>query len=540
MKCSLTLCPIRSRRRSRRRASSSARCSRSSTSAAALATRTGPTRAVSGTCCDLSNLVERGFIQLLSAQTSRLILMLQYGDNIAAHSPQLVSEGELGTLIQFIDSIDGLRDGCGPMDYSPDDFQRALLDDISGYALADREFIRYLANPDYGGCGGADGHLLFDLMNGTSSAEVVGLPRCEPGTLDYCAIDLRDYGWNRPIDLDGDGQPDFDDGWEAALDAVGPYAVQLTGTEAVEVAAQTQTLVPVLPLPAFVHAVASPRLYYALTDADRALQNLVATREERADDPSPGVVRAGRFMLSPRPDRAITRYAASGAEAGPTWLLEELSNGLLQSEPVFRQFLGGEVIFALPNGMRAFAVAATDAVAIAALPGCLIGDACSTIRARSPVTCLACHQEGLLEVSDQVGPAADSLLPTYDLETISAFTAQYVPADALSALIAEDNRREMSAREGAGSTVGRPNRIPRAFFAFERALALADAAEELGVDSAALRETLVARSTEPSIAQLQPLLEEGGRVEREAFSLAYETLLCIHEEQTNRPVTCSE
>jgi hypothetical protein len=296
-----------------------------------------------------------------------------------------------------------------------------------------------------------------------------------------------------------------------------------------------------LPVGAFAHAVADAPLYYALTDARRALQSLLTTREVRADDPPPSVVRAGRFGVSPRPDRAVTRYAAMGADAGPIWTLEELENGFLQRAPVFRSFLGGEAVFDLPNGMRGFAIASPDGTPLAELPGCLSGDACATVRARSPVTCIGCHQEGLLDVSDQVGPAAASLLPTYDTETISAFTAQYVSAEALSAVIAEDNERELSAKLSSGDVAYRSNGISSAFFNFEKALSLADAAEELGfgLDSVSLRDVLIARSADPRIAALQPLLDVGGRVERETFSAAYQLLLCAtHEGTQNRPVDC--
>ncbi len=466
----------------------------------------------------------------LPAETTRLILMLRYGDGIAEHTYPFVSEAELLTLIRFIDSVELFRESCGTVSFQPDELQRVLLVDISRYPASDRAFIRYLTPADPLSCGDSRG-LLFALMNGTSSAAVAVAPRCDYG---YCAIDLRDYGWNQPVDVDADGQPDFDDAWQAALAAVGPYAVQMTGPEAMELSSQTQTPVPVLPAPAFAHGVTTGPLYYALTGASRVSQGLVANLPERAGTLPPDIVRAG-ILGSNRPDRAVTRHSQSNGGTGAIWTLEELP-GTLRQAPVFREFDGAEVMFPLPNGMWAYALSRADGTVFRELPGCI--GSCA-IRAQSPVTCMACHHQGLLGVVDQMAPLMTTISPSYDSETLAAAQAQYVSAEALAALIDEDNRREADAHASAGTQQGFTNRIPYDVFSFEKPLSLGAAKHELGFATVdMLRNVIVARSGDPRIAPLQPLLERG-QVERAVFSAAYETLLCGHEGASNRPAACA-
>lgn len=294
----------------------------------------------------------------------------------------------------------------------------------------------------------------------------------------------------------------------------------------------TQTLVPVLPAPAFAHAVTTGPLYYALTRASRVLQSLVANLPERAGTLPPDIVRAG-ILGSNRPDRAVTRHSRSDAGTGAIWTLEELP-GTLRQAPVFRELGGAEVMFPLPNGMWAYALSGADGTVIRELPGCT-GGSCA-IRARSPVTCMACHHQGLLGVVDQMAPLMSTISPSYDSETLAVAQAQYVSVEALAALIDEDNRREADAHVTAGTQQGFTNRIPYDVFSFEKPLSLAAATHELGFS---LRDVLVARSGDPRIAPLQPLLAEGGEVERQVFSAAYETLLCAHEGANNRPAACA-
>src|SRR6185295_6840569 len=77
-------------------------------------------------------------------------------------------------------------------------------------------------------------------------------------------IDLRRYDWDRGIDLEDDGGVDFEDGWLAIVNAAGPYAQALTGPEADQTQLEAGTLVPLLPVNAFVNAVSQGDLYYAL------------------------------------------------------------------------------------------------------------------------------------------------------------------------------------------------------------------------------------------------------------------------------------
>lgn len=135
-----------------------------------------------GDILDLASLLEQGWLRQ-PAEASPLVLMLRYGDNIAAHSFPLLAEGELDALVRFIDGLETLVAGCGSVfEYSSDAFQRVLLDDISRYPMSDRTFIRYVAKPDIARCSVRSAqNLMFDVMNGTSTARSSVLPRWRVG-----------------------------------------------------------------------------------------------------------------------------------------------------------------------------------------------------------------------------------------------------------------------------------------------------------------------------------------------------------------------
>ena len=222
------------------------------------------------------------------------------------------------------------------------------------------------------------------------------------------------------------------------------------------------------------------------------------------------------------------------------WTREELQTSTdgadsgLARDPVHYGSPGAEVIFTLPNGLFAFAIAGADGRRLDELP-CTGDFPCAgPLRARTSVTCRGCHGDLPREAVDEVLPYLDADPDRYAPDLVPLIREQYRAG--LWQVIEADIVRAASAREAAtgGSSGGRA--IADLYHDFvSHPLDATRAANDLGVQVDQLRAAITALGA--AAAELGPLLADG-KVARQSFTSHFRELACAITEPRNLPVNC--
>jgi hypothetical protein len=195
---------------------------------------------------------------------------------------------------------------------------------------------------------------------------------------------------------------------------------------------------------------------------------------------------------------------------------------------------GGFSISQLPNGLLAFGIEDSYGNRLNSVPICSVLN-CPLDHLGSLAACHACHESGLLPVTDMIRSFAEDNANLYDDETLRGVLAQYPGAGAFEQLIATDNQLTRSATEVAGVVRSGPEPISYVVHDFElRSLDLSAVAAELGVPPASFGQPL-----EEWVPQWQVLTQPGGTIDRYTFLNQYVGALCaLHASARNRPVGC--
>jgi hypothetical protein len=491
---------------------------------------------------DLDFLVDNQYLVPTRAETSPLVLWFKYGPSRVEHAGVTVGAGEFDALVGYTNSLDAAYDCPG---YQLTDRDRAaehLLLDITARPPEDRPFIRYVgatpANQRYG-CN--DGLPEISAFLGFVNSVSLGPSPVFPGELigsgslaPIFAVDMRDLGWAEPVDVDGLGPGRFADRWEAIAAAASPYALELEGPEADALKRETGTSLPFVPAAAFVSVASVGALYYALVGVGQDV-NALAQSLGVTDEGSPQ--RAGVFGAGSWPDRVIRRRARA-APGHSWWTREELAWAgagprPLAEDPVGYPDQGSEIIFSLPNGYFAFAIADSDGLVRNELLNCVGGGTCATpVRAENSITCRGCHG-GLHVFSDEVLPHLNTTPSPYPAALVPIIRDQYRPG--LSVALEADNFTNGTAMETVnGHALGAG--AGRTYYKFTaRPLSVIDVADELAVTVEQLRAGIATLGA--GAPELTPLLADGS-VERAQLTPRFQALACSISGFRNVPANC--
>jgi hypothetical protein len=487
---------------------------------------------------------------------------------------QTPTYGQIDQVGQFIDELGATYadpDGeCTPEAFLGVDEQIELMQrDMASLEARDQPFTRYLTitySSNAGDCGRAlerQRFALFKGINSVSTDPVITQPQAINDAETIYRIDIRDYGWDRLIDLqDNDvtdpANVDFTDGWEAIIadpQAV-DFAIEYQGDQADQLKADSGTLVPFMPVNAFIQATEFGDLYYTLIGGKANLFDferdvlLLDTVAEIADD---NLLRAG-FANSgvSKQERVLNRFDTGVSSTQAYWIsfdfdgggggevagnfVTNLANESIFDNPLDFAFAGGEAIFNLPNGMQAYYVAAANGTRLAEAPiGVVIDPAQNNGLVTNGASCHSCHNIGMITFTDTVRQYVTDNRVKFDNETFEGVMEQYPLPNVFQAAMDRDSEVHLAATERAGVPRETPDAVSRVYLDFQ--LGNVDsrlAAGELGVPQEVLERNI--DLLDPRLATLRA---DGAYVDRNIMKATFLDAVCVlQNNQENTPVGC--
>jgi mono/diheme cytochrome c family protein len=513
---------------------------------------------------DVPELIKVGKIIPGDAAASQLFVRMQQQSMPPAFiRDQRPTPGQIDVVGQFIDELpvpEKLK--CTALPYvGYDEMISAMARDVSQLDETVKPFTRYLTvtyASNAGQCGLNLQRQRFALFKGinsvSTSTKVVQPVAIDENELIF-RVDIRDYDWDRDIDLEDDGVVDFNDGWDAIVDKAGAYAVEFAGDQADDLKLDTGTAVPFLAVNAFIQVTETDDLYYSLIGAKANLFTFekdvlgIDTVKEIADE---NLMRAG-FSNSgvSKQERVLNRFDSILGPNNAYWISFDFDGGnggavaggdfnraneSIYQDPLGFQFAGGEAIFNLPNGMQAYYVANNLGARLGEAPvGVVIDPSQNNGLVVNGASCHTCHNAGMITFTDTVKSYVVENKREFDNETFDAVMAIYPDAQQFQAQMDADSRLHLTSVEKAGIPIGTPDGISRVFLDFKDGnVNLALAAGELGVTQAELKQNL--NLLDPRLGNLG---KEGGYVPRTIFTDTYTDAICILQAVgNNAPLNC--
>ncbi|MEY2933183.1 MAG: Serine/threonine-protein kinase pkn1 [Pseudomonadota bacterium] len=429
-----------------------------------------------------------------------------------------------------------------------DQLYQDINDDLRDADNNDAQFFRYISITNRftaGVCaeGGLDRDRqgLIKMMNMLSIKASTGdvVPANDDETL--YRIDLRDFDWDRAVDVNG---APFTDVWEAIADA-NPYAVEFFGDDADEAKDDALTAFPVMFADQMMDVAIIGNLYYSIIGVDVAqpLSTFITGLgiDVDANIEEEEAIRAGtsKSRIS-RQDRLVERHDI-GIRGGAYWQSFDFANDANESifEDPFGFTPGGtEAIFTLPNGMLAYIIAdANDTIVEDS--AILLDTNQNNFRAVTSVSCSNCHATGFIPVVDEVRDIAVANAREIGLnnDQLEQLKAIYVAPDAFARKAKQDSEGfYQRALQLVDLPIQGGDPVSGVFLRFDQDMTLNDAAGDLGVTPDDL---------ENSIDLLNPVLSildtANGTIDRDDFTNVFVESLCeltSSLQNTPDPVVC--
>lgn len=393
-------------------------------------------------------------------------------------------------------------------------------------AASDAPFFRYLTFASIQRTGISDRELgdlrlgLSGLINSMSWAPEMHVPVAVDKGGSVVRIDLRKLQWTA-------------EAWDSVAMTY-PYAQEQATPEFSALAATTGSKRPIVRADWFAEAAGAPAAYYRFLALGKRLGDLesrlgvdVHANLERTVAGERLVQRAGFFRSGiSRSNRVMDRHAYNG---GAYWRSYDFNDEAgSERKNIFEAPLGpstlglggfeedgGEVIFNLPNGLQAYALANADCTLIEEAPVQIVYDTKRNSAITAGGACIGCHADGIKDKFDEVLAFNES--PSAEVKSL------YTDKATLAPLLAADRARFGAALEKIGLTTGRGYLMQALPEYYRRDVTLDTAAAELGTTTSQL--TAAAADFSGEAARLWRFLGTApGAVERERFAAGYEAL----------------
>ncbi len=463
-------------------------------------------------------------------------------------APELEPDEPLGRPVPL-----GGDDPCPPQPLTLADTLGSMLADVQAQPAASRPFLRYVSVGQFrrGACGEAD--LDEEFMDSArrelerarmAVSKVVNSMSREPSATVPAAVgpegllvrlDLREYGWEEPVTIDGQG---YDDAWQA-LAARSTTALELQGGTASELSRELGTRVPVLLAGSFVVTAAQSDVYYAVLRLPATLGEL--KRELGIDgdeDVERGAWARAAFSNSgvSKEPRGVARYRGARLGEGSFWQTFDYApqsrTEALYLEPLRTQANGHQVQFSLPNGMPAYFTTDGDGVRLA--ESLFVVDPAQN-NGRTPVmsSCVSCHNAGIIDFIDEVRDFAEENADLFAEDVLARVRETFPSKNEMLALMQADSQRIVEAAARAGQPGGAPDPLSRMFLDHEARLSFDRLAAELFLDRASLVERL------PRLPESIAAAAAADMLERPVFDALYLQAACaLYGDAESSPVGC--
>jgi hypothetical protein len=452
------------------------------------------------------------------------------------------TDDEVEQIAQFIDGWDGPQpppvEVCDNGFISFDSVFENIQADLFSLDADDRPFTRYLGisnRYNAGLCGDAlstERWAMSKLVNSLSGRSRISQPQAIDEEQTLYRIDIRDYGWDRGVQVQGQN---FSDGWEAIIAAT-PYAVEFEGDQADLANDQSETSVPFMYADALLDVASVGDLYYALVEIPGSLDQLLDDLQiDVEQDLERGLaVRAGTTSSGvSREDRLVQRHDVGIGGDRVYWQAFEFDGSAdsMFLDPLDFRAGGSESIFSLPNGLQAYAIFDDNGTTVAE-SDILFDTLQDDFRVRTAVSCMTCHARGYLQIRDEVRPFAEDRRFDFSADELEAIRDLYPGVELMDAVIATDRLVYQDALDRAGVPTDVSDPISDTFLRFNADVRLADAAGDLGVPIDLLSRNLNRLDT--SLRVLDG--EVGVALDRDVFSRLFVESLCVMQRSSaNRP-----
>jgi hypothetical protein len=452
-----------------------------------------------------------------------------------------VTPDELEAMGRFISRLRPVApEACDSQFIGFDDIYSRIQVDLFRQEARDRPFQRYVGLTNRYNAGVCSSDLegerqaLGKVLNSLSTESRISRPEAiDPDRVVY-RIDIRDYGWDRAIDVDG---ATFDDGWEAIV-AASAFAVELEGDEIDTIKDESGTTIPYLFSDALIEQASVGELYYALIDVPETKDELLAALQIDIQDNFDRAiaVRAG-FTDSAisRQDRVVERHPQGLGGNRVFWDSFDFGAGgngeSIFVDPFDFNEGGSQSLFSLNNGLHGYVIF-DDAGRRQAETNLLFDSQQNDFVVRSAVSCMSCHAQGLLGFRDEVrGFALDNPLEL-NADELELLREVYPSADEMDDILESDRRFYRGALDRAGVPAGtRTDPVSDSFLRFQRDVKLEVAAGDVHFPRALFeREN---NRFDPALRGLK----SGFAVDRDDWAALYTDTLCVVQVAArNRPL----
>jgi serine/threonine-protein kinase len=490
---------------------------------------------------DIEQLVASGRIVPGNPDASLVVQRVVSGSMPPAGNAR-PTDDEIAQIVAFVRSMadagagEGIDTGlslaqCDDPLITFDEVFERIQEDLLAEDPDARRFVRYIGltnRLNAGRCSAqleSDRWALSKLLNSLSVRPRVVVPEAIDEQEVIYRIDLRDYGWDDDVSVDGRG---FDDGWEAIIAAT-DYAVPFEGDEADIAVRFTETDVPFLYADALMHAASSGNLYYSLArvpDAlDELLDDLGIDVEDNRDRGFAARAATTQSGIS-REERVVERHDVNVGAGRVFWQSFEFAPGGGGSD-IFVRPLDldpgeTEVIYSQPNGLHAYASFDEDGDRIEE-SNLLFDTLQEDFAVRSAVSCMTCHSRGLLQVRDEVRSFVESQRRSYSADDFQAVQELYPTIDQMDGIIETDRQVYQAALTDAGVPLDVTDPVSGAYLRFDGRVTLADVAGDLAVEPEELE--LEINRLDP---RLRPVVERNDlQIARNQFENVFAESLCI-------------
>ncbi len=528
---------------------------------------------------DIGALISQDKVIPGDAEGSRIFARMSAGTMPPPTEMQRPSPTDTEIVEKWINECAGVQSCAEQPFLGREHLLQTINQDLSTINLETLPFTRYFSFVHLYNAGWCDAEIdvfreaLSKLVNSLSHGTLIKAPVAIDKERLIYRIDIGDYKWEAVVgkefrlseptvyfrDADNKSVSEseqleldkrFSDIWEMMADQ-NPYAIEYIGDLAVNIKKQTGTNFPILPGDAFIDATSRSPLYYDILGipkrsgklkaedadclgADDCLEsqlgiNILQDIQDEFDKNKDFTGRAG-FKKSDVSlfNRVVERHLFNAANNRAFWISYDFNgqNGdqNILVNPLDFNFNGGEVIFSLENGLQGYMLTDAAGGRLNEGPTEIVQDKSQKDQlVRNGVSCMGCHNAGLIKVNDDIRSGLDAMTNGTDFDDITKDKIRdlYPRQDEFEILQDEDVDRFNAGLTKAGVTVGAKDPVLTSFLSFDLDVTLRRVGAEYDLSESDILKRIGELGDDLSA------LAEGASIQRADFSEIYRTGVCI-------------